>query len=326
MLRARSLAATLASLAVFALAGCPGASGPQGTNGPTGPTGPTGAAGQNGKTGPTGQQGPTGATGASGTEGATGATGAVEVVGDGGLVAEDGGVVLVEGPMGPEGPTGPTGPAGTFTGSFTGAVDFTGASSVSFADAGVTFGGMDLFTASMQGTYPAVVGNSEAWGGGLAGFSCGAPTKIDFDVPTWTSSGYPGEANGAFGKTIYTRAGSFDLSQGSMAAWSVCANVCEGPVTFFLNNPGAATTIVLQGFADNGPSPIYVNGTKLVTDATANLSGTGQAVPIPAGPFSISFVGCSSDGATLGFWISTKFITQFGLTVDFDSTFHRNGK
>jgi hypothetical protein len=233
--------------------------------------------------------------------------------------------------MGPRGPAGAPGPAGTFSGTFsgptfTGAVDMRGATSVALPPAaGVTLGGLDLFTAAMTGTYPAVLGVSEQWATSIAGFSCGAPTALDFDIPTASSNqGQAGIANAAFGRVVFTRGGAFDMSQGTMASpppfTTPCANLCFGPVTFFLISP-VAQVIDLGGSMDDGPSPIYINGAVAVADATANMS-----VPIPQGAFSISFEACSNNGPTIAMWINTPFITQYGLEVDFDSTFHRNGK
>lgn len=198
----------------------------------------------------------------------------------------------------------------------------------------------DPFLAAMQGTYPAVVGGSETYNTSMAGFSCGAPTSLLFDVPDpmVTSMPFTGVANGAFGHVVFTRGGAFDLSQGYLSpgatTWNQtpfatngtpCVNLCYGPVTFFLSSP-APQAITLKGYADDGPSPIYVNGAVVVPDATPNLPAGGQPVSIPAGSFSLSFEACSANGASVALWIDTAFITQYGLSVDFDSTFHRNGK
>ena len=107
--------------------------------------------------------------------------------------------------------------------------------------------------------------------------------------------------------------------------WSTCASVCYGPLTFFLNSP-TNQDLVLQGGLDNGPSPIYVNGSEVVANAEPNMASAGQVVSVPKGPFSLSFVACSSDGPSIEFVVTTPFITKYGLTVDFDRTFHRNGK
>lgn len=221
---------------------------------------------------------------------------------------------------------------------FAGPLNFSGATSLDFPAPGfgsgavVTFGGLDLFNAAMTGTYPAVIGSGEAYETSTAGFSCGAPSQIDFDIPIGTAAS-EGIANGAFGHVTFTKGGAFNLSQGSstqpntpLGGTEGCANLCYGPVTFFLNNPGAAQSILLQGWMDDGPSPIYVNGAVAVPNATSNMLGSGQQVSIPAGPFSLSFEACSSNGDSLAFFVTTQWITQYGLTVNYDQTFHRNGK
>src|SRR5271170_2457814 len=140
------------------------------------------------------------------------------------------------GPKGPQGPAGAPGPAGTFSGTFAGAVNLSGATSATFPPAAsVTFGGLDLFTAAMTGTYPAVVGVSGT--STFAGFSCGAPASLSFDVPPGSQANV---ANGAFGHAVFTRGGAFELSQYSTGGTTpfapgnmTCPNICFGPVTFF---------------------------------------------------------------------------------------------
>ncbi len=52
------------------------------------------------------------------------------------------------------------------------------------------------------------------------------------------------------------------------------------------------------------------------------------SIQIPSGPFVLSFLACSTNGPSIGFEIFDQFITNpaYGLTVDYDRTFHRNGK
>jgi hypothetical protein len=202
-----------------------------------------------------------------------------------------------------------------------------GATSVKLPPAAdVVFGGVDLFTAAMTGTYPAVVGGSDA-AGTMASFTCGAPSALKFDVPDPSQQGV---VNAAFGHVIFTRQGAFDLSQGSSSPTGAtpfakngtsCANICFGPVTFFLNNNNGPQHMQLHGAMDNGPNPVYLDGAVVVPSTPGDT-----VVDFPQGAHSISFVSCSTDGPSILMWISTPFITQYGLTVDFDSTFHRNGK
>src|SRR5262249_401957 len=153
-----------------------------------------------------------------------------------------------------------------------------------------------------------VVGVSEEYLTSIASFSCGAPTSIAFDIPT-VNTGAAGIANGAFGHVIFTRGGAFNLSQGNLPDFTPfatngipCDNICFGPVTFFLNSP-SMQTIVLSGFTDDGPSPLYINGGVVIADSsmdpvTGGLNGSGGTlnVTIPQGPFSISFESCSNNG------------------------------
>jgi hypothetical protein len=51
-----------------------------------------------------------------------------------------------------------------------------------------------------------------------------------------------------------------------------------------------------------------------------------QGVNVPAGPFALSLVACSSDNFSTGFYLSNQWITTYNLSIDIDRTFHRNGK
>ncbi|HYV49116.1 MAG TPA: hypothetical protein VFA20_29855 [Myxococcaceae bacterium] len=214
-----------------------------------------------------------------------------------------------KGDTGATGPAGPQGPTGTFSGTATTPVTFSGGTTITGA---LTINGQDLFTASMQGTYPAVLGYGGAFGAGH--LTCGAPTSIDLSATIST-------ANAGFGEVIFSNQGIFNLSQASGPGASTCANVCVGPLTFFLNSP-SAQTIVLQGYMDNGPSKIYVDGAVQQTVSTT----FNQGVNVPAGAFALSLVSCSSDGFSTGLYLTNTWITTYNLSIDIDRTFHRNGK
>jgi hypothetical protein len=208
-----------------------------------------------------------------------------------------------------------------------GNLTFNGNSIVSSSGA---WAGGDLFAAAMQGLAPAVVGNSYSFNGSWLSNSCGAPSSINFTVPpAGNPGGNAGVAGGSFGQVVYTQNGAFNLSQGNGGPLSIkagCTSICYGPVTFFVNNPSPTTTnLIIQGWMDDGPSPIYVDGVVAVANATTNMQSTGQVVPLPSGAHSISFVACSGNDSSLAFFVSTQFISQYNLTIDYDKTFHRNG-
>jgi hypothetical protein len=209
------------------------------------------------------------------------------------------------GAQGVQGPAGPAGPAGTFSGTFTGDAGIIGS---------LTVNGQDLFAASMQGLAPAVFGNPYGFGAGH--IRCGAPTTLDLGATISAN-------NASYGEIIYTTQGAFNLSQNTTVYASPCANVCVGPLTFFLSSP-SAQTIVLQGQMDNGPSNIYLDGAIVATPpANANFN---QGVNVPQGPFALSLVACSNDGFSTSFFITNQWITTYNLSIDIDRTFHRNGK
>jgi hypothetical protein len=59
-----------------------------------------------------------------------------------------------------------------------------------------------------------------------------------------------------------------------------------------------------------------------------NLTDQTSSITVPSGAFSLTFVSCSTDGPSIGFTIHDAFLNNpaFGLTVDYDRTFHRNGR
>jgi len=214
-----------------------------------------------------------------------------------------------QGDQGVPGPAGAQGPPGTFSGTTTSPVTFSGGTTINGA---LTINGTDLFAASMAGLAPAVYGHAFPFG--LGHLTCGAPSGIDLGATLSQNSAL-------YGELIYTSQGRFNLSQSGGLGVTVCSNVCAGPLTFFLNSP-SAQTIVLQGYFDSGPSRIYVNGT-----GAATVSGIfNQGVNVPAGPFALSLVACSDDGLSIGFYLTNQWITTYGLSIDIDRTFHRNGQ
>jgi hypothetical protein len=214
------------------------------------------------------------------------------------------------GMQGATGPTGPQGPPGTFAGSTDSPVVLDGGVAI---NNGLTVNGRDLFTAAMAGVYPAVLGYPGGFSSGH--LRCGAPTTLDVG----TTIGFP---NATYGEIIYTTRGAFNLTQDSTPGYTACANFCVGPLTFFLSSP-SAQTIVLQGYFDDGPSQIYLNGAIAATVGGANFN---QGVNVPAGNFALSFVACSNNGASTGFWLTNHWITTYNLSINLDRTFHRNGQ
>jgi hypothetical protein len=167
------------------------------------------------------------------------------------------------------------------------------------------------------GTYPAVKGRgTEEW-------VCGAaPANIVVDptVPATGGGTYPD----AYGNIIFTKAGAVSMNLSLSAATSACTGmtVCSSPLTYFLISPTAQTISINAYLDDTGA--VYVNGAKFLTAAgqPITLSYTTMANT----PFSISFMGCSNNGPSIGFTVNDSFITKYNLQVDYDATFHRNGK
>jgi hypothetical protein len=168
--------------------------------------------------------------------------------------------------------------------------------------------------------HPAV--DSAEFGGGEW---CG-PAPTSFSVATDASA-----VSAAFGRVMTTSEGAFAQNFTVPSLPTNCGsapNYCYGPITFFLINPSAAKTITLDGYFDNGPSYVYVDGNtganKFLSPALVGITSTN--VTIPTGPFALSLVGCSTDGPSMFLRISDKFITANRLSIDYDRTFHRAGK
>jgi hypothetical protein len=166
------------------------------------------------------------------------------------------------------------------------------------------------------GTYPGVHGL------GSSLLFCGAaPTTLNLSAAPTASGAL--DYSDAFGKIIFTNAGSFSttLSFGSTAPECASSTMCAAPLTFFLKSP-VDQSINVHAYVDNAGA-IYVNGMQRVTGAgVLTLSYTATANM----PFSLSFMSCSTDGPSMALVIYDTFISTYGLQVDYDATFHRNGK
>lgn len=172
--------------------------------------------------------------------------------------------------------------------------------------------------------YPAV--DSAVFG---VGDWCGpAPTSFSVAIDATGISA-------AFGRIMTTSEGAFGQNFGEPApapptscGSTLAPNYCYGPITFFLINPSAAKTITLNGYFDDGPSYIYVDGNtganKFLSPALVLTTSTN--VTIPTGPFALSVIGCSNNGPSIRLSLPNKFITGNGLLIDYDRTFHRAGK
>jgi hypothetical protein len=123
---------------------------------------------------------------------------------------------------------------------------------------------------------------------------------------------------------VFTNAGSISINA-SMSGPGACPNamlLCAQPLTFFLKSP-KAQTITLHLYLDNAGA-VYVDGMPFATGVT---SIKAVDVNVPQGPFALSLLSCSTDGPSNGFTSYDQFLTNatYGLTVDYDRTFHRNG-
>jgi hypothetical protein len=171
--------------------------------------------------------------------------------------------------------------------------------------------------------YPAVMGATSS-----GDTFCG-PAPTSFTVGTITNA-----PTAAYGQIFTTSEGAFsqNLTQpyATTCIVSNTTNYCRGPITFFLNNPNAAKTITISTYMDNGPSYVYVDGNQganaFLSTPIAGNAAVNTNVSIPTGSFALSFIVCSTDGPSLAITIGTKWITANSLTVDYDRTYHRNGK
>lgn len=174
------------------------------------------------------------------------------------------------------------------------------------------------------GTFPAVIGY------GLGPWFCigAAPTSLNV---TTTIPGGNTATSHAFGDIIFTNGGIFAINRDIDVVPPELCNaspnpptpnrLCSTPITFFLESP-KAQTIMLTPHLDNAGA-IYINGA-----ITASTPTGPNNVSIPAGRFALTFLSCSTDGGTLSTGVFDAFLANqaYGLTVDYDRTFHRNGR
>jgi hypothetical protein len=216
------------------------------------------------------------------------------------------------------------------------------------ADLNVNFSALDQRVAAIElaepfaGTYPAVMGRGEHANaaGTLPTLSantwfCGvAPDHLFLSSAPLT----PNEVkfSNAFGSILFTNAGAISLNLDPPIPLSTCGpmttmcppcptkEMCGEPITFFLISK-AARSITVTNFLDNAGS-FYVDGTLVASHHDGLVNKT--TFPIPAGPFALSFLACSTDGPTIAFVIYDAFLTnpEWGLTIDYDRIFHRKNK
>jgi hypothetical protein len=179
------------------------------------------------------------------------------------------------------------------------------------------------------GTYPGVLGSGISGPGNGATtflYACGtAPAAISVSSsPPLPDAGWG--ASSAFGSVFFTNGGAIDINLGpppeTCTSSSTPMDMCAPPLTFFLKSP-VAQSITVTAWLDNDGA-IYVDGVAKLSNLSGNLV---NSIPIPAGPFALSFLACSNNGPSLVLTINDAFITNpaYALTVDFDRTFHRNG-
>jgi len=181
----------------------------------------------------------------------------------------------------------------------------------------------------MAGTFPAVLGRGEhpLGPGSAQTWFCGAaPTNLIVSSAPIPLGGSVTFSN-AFGTILFTNGGAIALNldpPNEACLKTTGLKVCGEPVTFFLTSP-RAQTIVVNTYLDNAGA-IYIEDKMVVANQPA--AQTSSMIPVPAGPFALSFMACSTDGETVALVIYDPFLTNpaFGLTIDYDRTFHRNGR
>ncbi|MDB4981348.1 MAG: hypothetical protein JWM82_2100 [Myxococcales bacterium] len=209
------------------------------------------------------------------------------------------------------------------------------------SDLNASFAALDQRIAALEtkepftGTFPAVLGLGTGFDTGQpldrgGTWFCGAaPDRLEVSSAPLV----PGAAvtfSNAFGGVVFTNGGAASLNQDFPS--NPCGagqNVCAAPLTFFLVSPKAQTLVIRNALDDAGAT--YVDGAR-VAGPLGGFPNT-TSIPIPAGAFALSFLACSTGGAglpqaTLAFVIYDRFLADatLGLTVDFDRTFHRNGR
>jgi hypothetical protein len=195
------------------------------------------------------------------------------------------------------------------------------------ADLNNTIAALDERIAALEsnpfaGTYPAVRGLGTGPGGGGGGWFCGAaPTTINM-ATTIPATGFTG--SNAFGDIVFTSGGAFGFDLSLATATNACPTmeVCSSPITFFLKSPVAQTITVSAYVDDTGAA--YVNGMRQALGVSGNVTVSYTAMANM--PFTLSFMSCSSNGPSTAITVNDQFITKYNLQVDYDATFHRNGK
>lgn len=176
---------------------------------------------------------------------------------------------------------------------------------------------LEAKTEPFAGTYPAVhgLGSGGTW-------ACGtAPATINVSSAVAATS-FTGSH--AFGEIVFTSGGAvgMDLSLGTATVVCPTANHCAAPLTYFLKSPVDQSLTIHAYVDDDGAA--YVNGTFLTNGVAGNVTAVFNVTANT--PFSVSFMSCSTNGPSMGFTVNDAFITKYNLQVDYDATFHRNGK
>jgi hypothetical protein len=207
------------------------------------------------------------------------------------------------------------------------------------ADLNASFTALDQRLAALEakepfaGTFPAVLGlgtgfdTNQPLDRGGTWFCGSAPDSLELSSGPLAATARVTFSH-AFGSVLFTNGGAISLNQDFPN--NPCGSgqdVCAAPLTFFLNSPKAQTLVVANAVDDAGA--IYVDGLP-VAKGLGGFPNT-TSIPVPAGAFALSLMACSTGGAspaTLAFVIYDKFVADpaFGLTIDFDRTFHRNGR
>lgn len=222
------------------------------------------------------------------------------------------------------------------------------------ADLNANFAALEQRIAALEakdpfsGTYPAVFGLGTGYDhlpgdpppnpavpdrGGT--WFCGpAPQSLQLDAP---DAGEVTFSHG-FGSVIFTSGGrvalNLDFPWIEHGSTSICGPdnaVCAAPLTFFLRSP-RSQMLTIHNVLDNAGA-IYVNGVRVGPYPLGGFPNE-TSVQVPEGAFSLSFMGCSEGidtttaNITIAFDLYDAFLTNpaYGLTVDYDRTFHRNGR
>ena len=184
----------------------------------------------------------------------------------------------------------------------------------------------------LLGTYPAVLGRGEHIANNAPVLSgdrwfCGGPeSRLDLSVAPLRPNVDQVTFSSAFGTILFTNAGvlTLNLDAPNPACPVPSFNLCSEPVTFFLISP-RAQEVTVNNYLDDGGA-IYLDEKPVLTGLSSNPNRS--TISVPQGPFALSFVACSNNGPTIAFVVYDTFLTNpsYGLTIDFDRVFHRNGR